>query len=84
MAEMNVTAFKASCLEVMNRIEKTREEVIITKRGKPIARLLPVERTQEAALFGSLKGTFKIPDDLLLKPAAPVDDWNVARECGEK
>lgn len=82
MAEMNATAFKASCLEVMDRIAKTREEVIITKRGKPVARLLPVDPPQTAPLFGALKGTFHIPDDELLSPTS-TNDWNVVRECEE-
>ena len=80
MAEMNATAFKAACLEVMDRIAKTREEVIITKRGKPVARLLPVDPPQKTVLFGALKGTFHIPDEDLLTPAPSAREWQVVRE----
>lgn len=80
MAEMNATAFKASCLEVMDRIAKTREEIIITKRGKPVARLVPVDPPKEIALFGALKGTFHIPDEDLLTSGAYADEWQIVRE----
>jgi len=84
MSEMNATAFKASCLEVMDRVAKTREEVIITKRGRPVARLLPVDPPRETVLFGSMKGTFHIPDEDLLTPAAYAQEWQVVRETQDE
>lgn len=41
MKEMKAAEFKAKCLRVMAEVEATGEEVVITRRGKPIARLLP-------------------------------------------
>jgi prevent-host-death family protein len=35
--------FKAKCLHVLDEVQRSRKEVIITKRGKPVARLLPIE-----------------------------------------
>lgn len=35
--------FKARCLALLDRVAETGEELIVTKRGKPVARLLPVE-----------------------------------------
>ena len=81
---MNASAFKATCLEVMDRIAKTREEITITKRGKPVARLVPVDPPQEIALFGALKGTFHIPDEVLLTPGAHADQWQVVIETKGK
>lgn len=77
MSEMNATNFKAQCLEVMERVARTREEVIITKRGKPIARLLPVTPSKETPLFGALKGTFSVQESHLLAPASEPNEWNV-------
>jgi prevent-host-death family protein len=82
MSEMNATSFKAHCLEVMDRVARTREEVIITKRGKPIARLVPVVPEKEALLFGALKGTFSVQESDLLAPASEPDEWNVLRDAG--
>jgi antitoxin (DNA-binding transcriptional repressor) of toxin-antitoxin stability system len=39
------------------------EEFIIAKAGKPIARLAPIERTQERRKLGTLAGQFRVPDD---------------------
>jgi prevent-host-death family protein len=78
--EMNATAFKARCLEIMDRVSKTREEVIITKRGRPVARILPVVVTEEAPLFGSMKGMFQFKDKDLLMPSSTISSWTVLED----
>ncbi len=47
--------FKAKCLHLMDLVDSKRVEVEITKRGRPIARLVPVEKSEK--LFGCLEGT---------------------------
>lgn len=37
------TDFKARCLELLDQVERTREGVVVTKRGRPVARLVPLE-----------------------------------------
>lgn len=74
--EIKASEFKAKCLEIMDRVAKTREEIVITKRGKAMARLLPVEERPELALFGRMRGTFQISDKDLLEPASPADEWH--------
>lgn len=72
---MQITAaeFKAKCLKIMDEIEKTREPVIITKRGKPIARLMPVEEPPQS-MFGYMKGTITIHGDIV----SPIEEeWSV-------
>jgi prevent-host-death family protein len=49
--------FKARCLELMDRVRETRETYIITKHGRPVARLVACEAVSERPLFGSLAGT---------------------------
>lgn len=39
--DISVTEFKHRCLEIVRRVEKTRKAVTITRRGKPVAQLLP-------------------------------------------
>lgn len=46
--------FKAHCLELLDRVERTRESIIVTKRGRPVARLAPLEITKPASLRGSV------------------------------
>lgn len=66
--------FKAVCLKVLDEVAQTRVPVTITKRGKPVARLVPVEPL--APLFGALAGTVGEYGDLV----GPVDDeWDAIR-----
>jgi prevent-host-death family protein len=48
------------------------EEIIITKTGKPAARLVPIKRASVARRFGDLKGKFRMQDDLDLQLADDV------------
>jgi len=47
--------FKAKCLQLLDDVAETRGTLVITKHGKPVARLVPVEPEQR--LFGALKGS---------------------------
>jgi prevent-host-death family protein len=65
--------FKAKCLHLLDKVQQTRMEIVITKRGRPVARLLPVD-DDVPAIFGSMKGSVEILGDLI----APVDEtWSV-------
>jgi len=66
--------FKARCLQVMEEVRKGRREVIITKRGVPVAKLVPVETT-EPDIFDCMAGTVRMVGDVVA-PAASADDWD--------
>lgn len=64
MREMKASEFKANCLEVLDNVDA--EGIIITKRGKPVAKLMPVNPPTSAHLIGILKGKGRVrvdPDD---------------------
>lgn len=61
MAKMGAAKFKEQCLSVLDHIDQ--EGVIITKHGKPVAKLIPIE-TQSRSLIGSLKEKLKIEGDI--------------------
>lgn len=65
--------FKAKCLKIMDDVHKTHEEVIITKRGKPVAKLVPVEEAPPQALFGFLLGSAVIKGDIT-RPTGEIWD----------
>ncbi len=68
--------FKAKCLKVMETVRATGEEVVITKHGKPVARLVPVTY-QTAPLFGRLAGMTVHEGDVV----SPIDEvWEAARD----
>ena len=77
MKEMPAGEFKARCLTVMEDVRKTREPVVITKRGKPVAKLVPVERTANK-LVGRLEGVIRIVGDIE-SPIEPPESWEALR-----
>jgi prevent-host-death family protein len=56
--------FKARCLGIMDDVQRTHRAVTITKRGKPVAKLVPVDDIVEP-IFGSLKGHVQINGDIV-------------------
>lgn len=64
--------FKAECLKLMDEVEKTRQRIIITKHGRPVAQLAPVP-ADTPSLFGYMKGTMTVLGDVM----APLDvEWS--------
>jgi prevent-host-death family protein len=53
---VGATEFKAHCLKLMDRVARTHEPLTVTKRGKPVVRVVAATE-QPAKLFGALKGT---------------------------
>ena len=66
--------FKARCLQLLDDVATHREPLVITKRGKPVARLVPMP--PETQLFGALAGSVLDEADIV----APVElEWDAAR-----
>ncbi len=66
--------FKAQCLKLMDRVKEHHEKIVITKYGKPIAQLVPVEEDKPKPLFGSMKGCIEIEKDVI---SSLVEQWEV-------
>jgi prevent-host-death family protein len=75
--QMRASAFKARCLKVMNEIHATGEPVIVTKRGKPVVKVVPI-RPENDDIFGFMAGKFDIVGDIE-SPVVPLKDWKVFR-----
>jgi prevent-host-death family protein len=67
MTSIPATLFKAKCLELMDQVSETGEGYTITKHGRPVARLLPLEGTTMSPqqLFGIGKNKVTVQTDLL-------------------
>jgi len=65
--------FKVHCLAIMDEVQAKRQAVIITKRGKPVAKLVPVEKSKDD-IFGFLKGKGKVTGDVV-SPALTPEEW---------
>ena len=63
--EIPAGKFKARCLAIMRQVQKYHEEVVITKFGKPIAKLSPIKPGPSRSVFGYMKGTVKITGDIV-------------------
>lgn len=70
---IGATEFKAHCLRILDEVARTGEPVTITKRGRPVAEVAPVEEQERPPLLGCLKGTVKILGDIEESPFDP--DW---------
>ena len=66
-------AFKARCLAIMDEVTAKRQAVVIIKRGKPVAKLVPVEKEKDD-IFGFYKGKIKITGDVV-SPALTPKEW---------
>ena len=65
---ITASEFKARCLKLMDQVEKTGEEIVITKNGRAVSKLAPVEQRPKS-IFGALKGTGEILGDII----SPID-----------
>ena len=67
MSEMGAADFKAHCLQVIEKVRRTRRPVTITKRGVPFVKLVPVDVPARLVL-GALQGRFSTTGDLVSSP----------------
>ena len=80
MKESTVQAseFKTHCLRLIDEVADNGQPIVITKRGKPVAKLVRYpERTTHAHLIGALRGLLIVDenDDLLSTGAWVSDEW---------
>jgi prevent-host-death family protein len=77
MKTMGISYFKAHALQIVDEIEKSRESVVITKRGRPIAEVIPFARRETASKPGLLAETLVFEEDIV----SPLgeEDWNACR-----
>ncbi len=59
--------FKANCLKLLDQVKQRGTEMVVTKRGVPVTRVVPFRSQPD--LFGRLKGTVKILGDII----EPID-----------
>jgi prevent-host-death family protein len=75
--EIAISKFKATCLAVLKRVNKTRKPIRITKFGKPVAEIVPPSpEPKKKSWLGSMTGTMQIHGDIIA-PASDESDWEV-------
>jgi prevent-host-death family protein len=73
MKKVAAGSFKVHCLAILDEVRTKRQSVIITKRGKPVAKLVPVAENADD-IFGFLAGKGKIVGDLVA-PVLSLKEW---------
>jgi prevent-host-death family protein len=67
---MSAAKFKAQCLGILDKVARTRRSLVITKRGKPLARLVPLDETAQ-----TLRGSVRLELDIV----SPTSErWNAS------
>ena len=73
MKKMPAGSFKIHCLAVMDEVQAKRETVVITKRGKPVAKLIPADNDSDD-IYDFLAGKGAITGDVV-SPALGREEW---------
>ncbi len=73
MKKMAAGSFKTNCLAIMDEVQAKHETVVITKRGKPVAKLVPVD-SETDDIYNFLAGKGTVAGDVL-SPAISPKEW---------
>jgi prevent-host-death family protein len=71
MKTMAAGLFKAQCLAVMDEVQAKREAVLITKHGKPVAKLVPA-RKETDEIYNFVRGKGTVTGDVI---SPTIEDW---------
>ena len=75
---IKASEFKAKCLKLMDQVAETGQEIVVTKNGRPVSRLVPY-RTKPSTFFGRDRGRIRILGDIV----EPVDvEWEAESNPG--
>ena len=79
MDRVPISKFKATCLALLKRVKQTGRPILVTRRGEPIAQILPPPPPERPKTWlGSFRGTGRILGDIL-SPAALEEEWEALR-----
>ena len=73
MKKITAEFLKKNCAAVIRDVYMKRETIVVTKRGRPVAKLVPVDEVG-GDIFGFLKGKGRIVGDVV-SPAFTLEEW---------
>jgi prevent-host-death family protein len=80
MEKIAISKFKATCLEILERVRRTRKPIMVTRFGKPVAEVTPPTLiAKKKSRLGAMAGTVRIKGDIV-SPASDPKDWDVLRK----
>jgi prevent-host-death family protein len=78
MKQMRASLFKARCLKIMDDVKATGEPVVVTKRGAPVVKVVPIV-SEDSDLFGFMAGEVRIVGDVEAS-VVPLKQWKVTKK----
>ena len=77
MKAMSISEFKTHSLQVLGRVARTKETVVVTKRGKPLVEVIPFRHNDESPAPGRLSETLVFEKDIV----SPLGDsiWSACK-----
>ena len=78
MKSIAVSEFKAHCLSLLEGVARTGEPLLVTKRGRPLARITPSGNVAVTRPQDTLRGSVSYEGDLRA-PVVPAEAWNAVR-----
>ena len=78
MRTIQISRFQATCPAELERVATTGEPLLVTRYGKPVARVVPASGRERKSWLGAMKGTGKIVGDIV-SPVADLSEWEVLR-----
>jgi prevent-host-death family protein len=79
METMPISHFKARCLAVLARVNRTGEPVLVTRFGEPVAKIVPPSPPRPERWLGSFRGSGRTVGDIVAPVVSP-EDWDALRE----
>jgi prevent-host-death family protein len=80
MDEVSISEFKAKCLALLDKVNKTKKPLRVTRHGKPVAEVVPPSPAAPSdSWLGSMKDLIEIHGDIV-SPANDPDEWEVNRD----
>lgn len=74
-----ISEFKATCLAVLERVRRTGVPIVVTRRGEPIAEIMPPSIASAGeSWLGAMQGSATIAGDLV-SPAGDANEWETLR-----
>ena len=65
MKTVILSAFKANCIALLREAQKTSEPIMVTRRGRPLARIEPIHEPVPVRRFGKQRGRLQIKGDIV-------------------
>lgn len=79
MKQVAISEFKAKCLKLLDEVNKTKQPLVVTKHGNPLAEVTPVSAQNDRSWIGSMAGKIKITGDIVA-PVIDLEDIEVYRD----